>query len=478
MYRTERDALGERQIPADALYGINTARASENFPFHQPFPAEWYKAVGITKLACYKTYRKFRDAAFSKIGDKLPFKKIDDSTIDALIDSAKEVAEGKYFDQFIVPAVQGGAGTSINMNINEIIANSALLKTGRKCGDYNAIDPVEHANIYQSTNDVIPTALTVAVMKLFPELEDSINNLRQKVEEYERQGRQKLRPGYTQMQEAVPSSFGILFSAYNEALSRDWWRVSKCFERIKQVNLGGGAIGTGMAIPRFFIMEVVPELRSITGLQLSHSENLSDATSNLDRWVEIHATLKAHAVNLEKMSSDLRLLASDIGVHKTISIPEKQVGSSIMPGKINPVIPEYAISVSHKVYANDVLISSLSSQGTLELNAYLPVIGCAVIESLNLLIASNNTLLKNLFTGLVINESAGYQSLIHSPSITTALTPHIGYHKAAELAKLMKEKKTDIFEANNTLKVIDPEKLMTILLPGNLLKLGFSLDEI
>ncbi len=243
------------------------------------------------------------------------------------------------------------------MNINEIITNLSLLKTGNKCGEYTFIDPTEHANIYQSTNDVIPTALTVAVMKLLMDLEDSINSLRQKVEEYERQGREKLRPGYTQMQEAVPSSFGMLFGAYNEALSRDWWRVSKCSERIKQVNLGGGAIGTGMAIPRFFIMEVVPELRNITGLQLAHSENLADATSNLDRWVEIHATLKAHAVNLEKMSSDIRLLASDVAVRKTISIPEKQVGSSIMPGKINPVIPEYAISVAHRVYANDMLIS-------------------------------------------------------------------------------------------------------------------------
>jgi len=314
MYRTEKDSLGERQIPAGALYGIHAVRARENFPFFQPFPVEWYKAVGITKLACYKTYRKFRDAAAAKLGDKLPFKKIDDSIIDALIDSATEISDGKYFDQFIVPAVQGGAGTSINMNINEIIANASLLKTGRKAGDYDAIDPTEHANIYQSTNDVVPTALTVAVIKLLRELEDSINSLRQKVEEYERKSREKLRPGFTQMQEAVPSSFGLLFSSYNEALSRDWWRVSKCCERIKQVNLGGGAIGTGMAIPRFFIMEVVPELRNITGFQLSHSENLADATSNLDRWVEIHATLKAHAVNLEKMTSDIRLLASDISV--------------------------------------------------------------------------------------------------------------------------------------------------------------------
>jgi aspartate ammonia-lyase len=280
------------------------------------------------------------------------------------------------------------------------------------------------------------------------------------------------------MQEAVPSSFGILFSTYNEALSRDWWRVSKCSERIKQVNLGGGAIGTGLSLPRFFIMEVVPELRNLTGLPLAHSENLSDATSNLDKWVEIHSTLKAHAVNLEKISGDLRLLASDLAGEKTISIPERQVGSSIMPGKINPVIPEFVISAAHKIYSNDVLISSLSGQGTLELNAYLPVIGCAVIESINLLISCDSTLLHNLFAGLTINETSGYKALIYSPSITTALSPHIGYHKAAEIALFMKEKRINIFEANDILKLIEETKLKSILEPGNLLKLGFSLNDL
>lgn len=478
MYRTEKDTLGEKQIPADALYGIHAVRAKENFPGNTLFPVEWYRAVGIVKVACYKTYRKFRDAASKKLGNDLPFNPISNNILDALINAGGEVAEGKYFENFIVPGVQGGAGTSINMNVNEIIANAALLKTGNKCGNYTYIDPTSHSNIFQSTNDVIPTALTIAVIKLLQELEEKINLLRQKVEVYEKQNRDKLRPGYTQLQEAVPSSFGLLFSAYNEALSRDWWRVSKCFERIKQVNLGGGATGTGLAIPRFFIMEVVPELRGLTGMQLSHSENLSDATSNLDKWVEIHATLKAHAVNLEKMSSDLRLLASDITGDKIIKIPERQVGSSIMPGKINPVIPEFVISAAHKVYSNDNLISSLCGQGAFELNAYLPVIGCSIIESINLLISCNSTLLANLFSGLIINETAGYNALIYSPSVTTALSPHIGYHKAAEVATLMKEKKIDIFEANRILKVIEDEKLKSILLPGNLLKLGFSLDEL
>jgi aspartate ammonia-lyase len=225
-------------------------------------------------------------------------------------------------------------------------------------------------------------------------------------------------------------------------------------------------------------MEVVPELRKLTGLPLAHSENLSDATSNMDKWVEIHATLKAHAVNLEKMSSDFRLLSSDLVGDKTISIPDRQVGSSIMPGKINPVIPEFVISAAHKIYSNDMLVCSLSGQGTLELNAYLPVIGSSVIESLNLLISCNQTLLNNLFTGLVINESPGYEAVINSPSVTTALSPYIGYHKAAELAGLMKDKKINIFEANIILKLIDETKLKSILEPGNLLKLGFSLDDL
>ncbi len=478
MHRIEKDSLGQKQIPSEALYGIHSERARENFPGNSPFPVEWYKSVGITKLACYNTYRKFRTAAESKLGKNLPFKIINDDILDALSSAAKGVSDGIHFDHFIIPAVQGGAGTSINMNINEIITNSALLKNGHKCGEYNIIDPLEHANIYQSTNDVIPTALTVAVMILLQSLEEKINLLRQKVEEFEKKNREKLRPGYTQMQAAVPSSFGILFSTYNEALSRDWWRVSKCFERIKQVNLGGGAIGTGLSIPRFFIMEVVPELRNLTGLPLAHSENLSDATSNMDKWVEIHATLKAHAVNLEKMSSDLRLLASNLTGEKTLSIPDRQVGSSIMPGKINPVISEFVISAAHKIYSNDVLISSLSGQGTLELNAYLPVIGSSVIESINLLISCNVTLLNNLFTGLIINETAGYEAVINSPSVTTALSPYIGYHKAAELAGLMKDKKINIFDANSILKLINETKLKSILEPGNLLKLGFSLDDL
>ena len=345
----------------------------------------------------------------------------------------------------------------------------------KKPGEYIYIDPVGHANVFQSTNDVIPTALKVSLMSLLPGLEKEINILREKVEGIENASRNILRIGYTQMQEAVPSSYGMLFSTYNEALSRDWWRVSKCFERLKAVNLGGSAIGTGLAVPRFFIMDAIGQLQKISGLPVARSENLPDATATLDTFVEVHAILKAHAVNLEKMVSDLRLLASDLVDRKEISLPQKQVGSSIMPGKINPVIPEFVISSVHRVYSNDSLVTSLCGAGCLDLNAYLPVIGFAMIESIKLLIAADRTLGRNMMDGLVIHPGAGNEKLFHSPSITTALVPFIGYHKASELAREMKARNIDVFGANETLQLIENEKMKEILSPENLLKLDTPL---
>ena len=279
------------------------------------------------------------------------------------------------------------------------------------------------------------------------------------------------------MQSAVPSSWGQLFSTYSEALSRDWWRVSKCFERIKVVNLGGGAIGTGIGTPRFFIMEVVNQLQKLTNLPITRSENLNDSTANLDTIVEIHATLKAHAVNLEKIVSDLRLMASDIAANQ-LSIPKRQVGSSVMPGKINPVIAEYVVSVSHKVYSNDQLISGLCGQGILDLNAYIPLIGHALLDSLKLLISANNTLMSNMIQGIEVDTEKANELLFRNPSISTALLPYIGFNKAATLANEMKSKGLNIFEANEILKLMEDSKLREIVKPDNLLKLGFSLKEL
>lgn len=476
-YRTETDQFGEMQIPADALYGIHAGRARSNFPDRTPFPVEWYRAMGVVKQSCFLTCKGFSEAVQKKYSGEVPVRIIPAEILEAMTVSAGELASGAYYDQFIVPSVSGGAGTSINMNVNEIIANASLVRLGRKPGEYDVVDPIEQANVFQSTNDVVPTALRVAVMVLLSDLETQINLLRAETERLETRHRNDLRIGYTQMQEAVPSSFGKLFSTYSDALSRDWWRVSKCFERIKVVNLGGGAIGTGIAVPRFFIMEAVGHLQKLTGLPLTRGENLADATSNLDAFVEVHATLKAHAVNLEKIVSDIRLLASDAG-HREITLPARQTGSSIMPGKVNPVIPEFVISGAHTIYANDSLVTSLSAAGCLELNAYLPVIGHALIGSLKMLVAMDTAMRDGLFNGLVVNTSEGRERLLKSPAITTALVPYIGYHRAAQVAGEMKRSGKDIMAANETLGFLSAYKLNEILDPGKLLQLGYQLGDL
>ncbi len=477
--RTEKDFIGDLDISENALYGIHSLRAKNNFPIEVPFHIEWYKAVGITKLACYITYENFKTAALKKYkSSDISIDFFDKEIITVLKKSAEEVADGKYFEHFIVPAIQGGAGTSINLNINEIIANSSLQKLNKELGDYKIIDPIEHANIYQSTNDVIPTALKVATIGLLEKLEERINKLRFEIEKQESKHRNTLRIAYTQMQEAVPSSYGKLFSTYNDALSRDWWRVSKCFERIKIVNLGGSAVGTSLAVPRYFVMEVVQNLQKLTKIPITKSENLNDATNNLDSFVEVHAILKSHAVNLEKIVSDIRLLSSELINNKEVSIPKMQVGSSIMPSKVNPVIPEFVVSAAHKIYSNDLLISNLSAQGNLDLNAYLPVIGNAILESIKLLIAANKTLEENLISGIEIDANIAKEKLFKSPSITTALSPYIGYNKASDLSKEMRKNNCNVFEANKKLNLIESNKLETILQTQNLLKAGFSLNDL
>ena len=473
--RKEKDFLGELEIPSEALYGIHSLRARENFPDTTAFHKEWYSAIGLVKKACYLSCKDYFRAAAEKYPEK-NIKILQDNILDALVDSATDVSEGRYFEHWIVPAVSGGAGTSINMNVNEIIANASLLKLGLEPGNYQKIDPFEHANIFQSTNDVIPTSLKICIIKLLNLLEAAVNDTRGSIESQEKSGRDSLRIAYTQMQEAVPTTFGRLFSTYSDALSRDWWRVSKCPERLKEVNLGGGAVGTGLSVPRFFIMDVVGKLQKLTGLPIARSENMADATSNLDSFVEVHAILKAHAVNLEKMVSDIRLMASDISKPSPVlEIPPRQTGSTIMPGKVNPVIPEFVISCSHQVYANDQLVTSLSALGCLELNAYLPLIGHTMISSIKLLIASNQSLLRNLLGAMKINREASFEQMMKSPAVTTALLPYIGYHKASEIAKLMKAESLSVTEANQRLGFIDQGRLEEIMKPENLMKMGYTL---
>jgi aspartate ammonia-lyase len=477
--RIEKDFIGQKSIPSQALYGIHSVRAAENFPNTDRFNFSWFRALGMVKKACFLTTMKLSQALVDKYqGKHFNFQLPEDSVLEFMLQSAEEIIQGRHFNEFIVPGISGGAGTSINMNINEIIANRSLLLMGNKPGEYKFVDPVEQANIYQSTNDVVPTALKLSIIQLLVDFEESINQLRHVVEKTERSGANNIRPAYTQLQHAVPSSYARLFSAYNDALSRDWWRVSKCAERIKAVNLGGSAIGTGLAVPRFFVMNVVNELRAVSGLPLSRAENMADNTSNLDSLVEIHGIIKSHAVNLEKMTSDLRLLSSDLNTDKDIELPERQAGSSIMPGKVNPVIVEFTTSVCHRIYANDQLITNLSALGNLELNAYIPVIGHHLLNSLESLIALDKTIVDNLITGLKMNFAVAENKIYKNHGIAMALIPYLGYHKTEKLSLMMKNKKMDIFAANQKLGLLDPEKLKNILKPDSLLKEGFTIKDI
>ncbi|MFO7940636.1 MAG: lyase family protein [Bacteroidales bacterium] len=479
MQREETDSIGTMQLPYDALYGIHTLRAHENFPASIPFHQAWYCAIGLTKLAVFQTYKQFKQGISQKYPNRnINLKLIEDDHLSALEQAATEVSEAKHFQHFLVPAFQGGAGTSINMNINEIITNRSLQLLGQSPGNYRIIDPIEHANIYQSTNDVIPTSLKVAAIKRLQQLETAINAMRQALEGQEAEHRNTLRNAYTQLQLATPSSYGRLFSSYNEALSRDWWRISKCFERIKTVNLGGGAAGTSLSIPRFMVMESVRTLQRLTGLPITRSENLHDTTANIDSLVEVHGMLKAHAVNLEKMGGDLRLLASDLVAQQEVTIPKRQTGSSIMPGKINPVIPEYLVGIAQQVYSNDTAIANLAARGHLDLNANLPFIGHWLLQSLDLLIAANTTCQQHLIMGLQVNVDKAQAHTYKNPSITTALIPFIGYNKAAELAQTMKEKKYDIFTANKQLQLLSDKELRKHLKPEHLLQQGFTINQL
>ena len=477
--RIETDFLGELSIPENALYGIHSKRAAELFVGSQRFNKNWYCAVGTVKQACYQTVEAMKQAMNKKVGTHaLKLKLPETEVLEALKKAAYELATGWHFENFIVPSLQGGAGTAINLNINEILANRALQHMNQKTGNYGKVHPLEDANVFQSTNDVIPTALTVAIIKLLNDLEASINKLRNKTESLEHTYRHSVRLAHTQMQQAVPSSYGKLFGAYSEMLSRDWWRVSKCFERIKTVNLGGSAVGTAIGVPRYFVLKVVNQLQQLTDLPITGAENLPDATMNLDRFVEVHATLKAHAVNLEKMVSDIRLLASGVVAGNEVAIPKKLTGSSIMPGKVNPIIPELVISTAHKVYANDQLIAGLAAQGMLDLNAYLPEIGDAILNSLEWLIQADNAIEQHLLTGLTVDTNKAEARLFNSPAVTAALNPLIGYQKASELANFMLQNNCSIFEANTALEIFDSVKLKDWLDTSSLLKNGFTIGDL
>lgn len=421
-YRIEKDLLGKREVPADALYGIHTVRGMENFPLsRRTVNPALIRAFGAVKLACARTNHELGWW--------------DDATFSAIETACAEMMDGKLDCHIVVDALQGGAGTSTNMNVNEVLANRALVLLGRSPGEYDAVSPLEDINLHQSTNDTYPTALKVAAIQLLRDLEREVVALLEEFQNKEKAFAHIVKVGRTQLQDAVLITLGREMSAYAEAFGRDRWRIYKCEERLRVLNLGGTAVGTGLAAPRQYIFRVTEQLRSITGLGLARGENLIETTQNNDVFVEVSGILKACAANLLKVAGDLRLLSSgpDAGIGE-LRLPPRQAGSSIMPGKVNPVIPEAVSQAAMAVMAHDQAITFAASLGNLELNAFLPLIADALLGSLDLLTNACSIFRRFCVAGLEADEERCKRHVDGATATLTALVDRIGYSAAQEIA--------------------------------------------
>ena len=459
--RTEKDIIGTKQIPSAALWGIHTARAVENFPISgNKIHPELIKAYGEVKLAC------------AQINNQLGF--WEDPKKDAAIEKACfEMSQGLLSEYILVDALQGGAGTSTNMNVNEVIANRALQILAQPLGNYEVISPLDDINQNQSTNDTYPTALKIAAIRLLRELEQSVLDLQEAFQQKEKEFAHIVKIGRTQLQDAVLTTLGREMSAYAEAFNRDRWRIYKCEERLRVVNLGGTAIGTGLGAPKQFIFRVVDQLRENTNIGLARSENLIDGTQNTDVFVEVSGILKAHASNLLKISNDLRLLSSgpDAGFGE-INLPEKQAGSSIMPGKVNPVIPEAVAQTAILVMGNDQIITQACSSGNLELNQFMPLVAHSLLSNLSILKNACEIFRTHCISEITANEDICKKNVENSTATVTALIPKIGYNKASEIIKLAGKLHIPIKEAAVKSNIISEKEYEELITPEAVCRLG------
>ncbi len=460
-FRTESDILGEKQIPCEALWGIHTARAVENFQLlGQPVHEELIKAFGEVKLACFQVNRQL---------GFFP----DPQKADAIEKACYELSRGLLNNHILVDALQGGAGTSTNMNVNEVIANRALNLIGEKPGNYEIISPIDSINLHQSTNDTYPTALKIAAIRLLRTLEQSLLHLQETFQQKEKEFAHIVKIGRTQLQDAVLTTLGREMSAYAEAFNRDRWRIYKCEERLRVVNLGGTAIGTGLGAPKQFIFRVIECLRENTGIGLARAENLIDVTQNTDVFVEVSGILKAHASNLLKVSNDLRLLSSgpDAGFGE-INLPKKQAGSSIMPGKVNPVIPEAVAQTAILSMGNDQIISHAGGSGNLELNQFLPLLAHSLLENLTILNNACTIFSDHCVSGITANEETCKQNVENSTATITALLPKISYDKLCEIVKIAQNEKIPIKQIVLKLNLISEDDFNQLISPEMVCKLG------
>ena len=422
-FRVEKDSIGTKDVPENVYYGVQSLRAAENFHITG---LNMHPEI-INSLAYIK-----KAAAITNCEAGL----LDKRRTQAIVQACDEILEGKFREDFIVDPIQGGAGTSLNMNANEVIANRAIEILGGKKGDYSVVNPNDHVNCGQSTNDVIPTAGKMTSLRLLKKLKKQLLRLHSALEQKADEFDSVIKMGRTQLQDAVPIRLGQEFKAYSVAILRDLNRMDKAMDEMRTLNMGGTAVGTGLNADESYLRRIVPNLSEISGMDLVQAYDLIDATQNLDSFVAVSGAVKACAVTLSKIANDLRLMSSGPRAgFGEINLPAKQNGSSIMPGKVNPVIPEVVNQVAFNAIGNDMTITMAAEAGQLELNAFEPIIFYCLFQSIDTIAYAVNTFVDNCVIGITANETRCRCFVENSVGIITAICPYVGYQKAAEIAK-------------------------------------------
>ncbi|MGM0900970.1 MAG: aspartate ammonia-lyase [Bacillota bacterium] len=464
--RIEKDFLGEKNVPADAYYGIQTLRAVENFPITgYRIHGELIKALALVKKA----------AALANMEVGRLYKGLGE----VIVKAADEIIDGEWHDQFIVDPIQGGAGTSINMNANEVIANRALEILGEQKGDYFKLSPNTHVNMAQSTNDAFPTAMHISVLSLLEQLLETMRVMHQVFEDKADEFDSFIKMGRTHLQDAVPIRLGQEFKAYSRVIARDIKRIKNTKTSLYEVNMGATAVGTGLNANPKYIKRVVEHLAEISGLPLVNAEHLVDATQNTDAYTEVSAALKVCMMNMSKIANDLRLMASGprVGFNE-ISLPARQPGSSIMPGKVNPVMAEVINQVAFQVIGNDNTVCLASEAGQLELNVMEPVLIFNLIQSISIMNNAFQVFTEYCVKGIEANKEKLQQDVDQSVGIITAVNPHLGYEVVARIAREAILTGKSVRELCLAYDVLTEEELDLILNPYEMTNPGIAAEEL
>jgi len=452
-YRIEADSIGTKEVPVEAYYGVQSLRGCENFHITgQKLQPDFIISMAEIKKACA--------ICNCQVGE------LDVKIKDAICQACDEIIAGKLHDQFICDPVQGGAGTTANMNANEVIANRAIEILGGEKGDYSIVHPNDHVNRAQSTNDVFPSAAKLTAAKLLKRAIAQVERLEAALAVKEEEFHDVIKMGRTQMQDAVPIRLGSEFGAYRKAIKRDLVRLNRALEEMYAVNMGGTAVGTALNANPKYVEALAPELAKITGLPLVKAEDLVDGTQNLDSYAYVSAALKTCAISCSKMANDFRLMSSGPRCgFQEINLPAKQNGSSIMPGKVNPVIPEVMSQAAFLIMGNDVSITMAAEAGQLELNYAEPVLYHRLFESINALRGAVETFVDNCVTGITANAERCRALVDGSVGVITAICPTVGYKVSADIAKTAIKTGESVREVLKSKNIYSEEEIDKILDP-------------